>query len=180
MLNRVFIATSLDGFIATSEHGLGWLDQLPNPNDDDFGFDKFMEATDALLMGRRTFDVIKGFRPWPYHRPVFIASATVTLADLPDDLAGSVHVVTGSPAEMVAELHRMGHQTLYIDGGSLITSFLEAGLIDEMTISRLPVVLGGGIPLFGSITAPNWWDHVDTTAFANGIVATTYRRQVPS
>lgn len=180
MTNRVFIATSLDGFIATPEHGLGWLDQLPNPDDDDYGFDEFMEATDALLMGRRTFEVIKGFRPWPYDRPVFVASSALTLADLPDDLAGSVHVVTGSPAEMVTELHRMGHQTLYIDGGSLITSFVAAGLIDEMTISRLPVVLGGGIPLFGPIVATSWWDHTETTAFASGIVASTYRRQQPS
>ncbi|NNF55162.1 MAG: dihydrofolate reductase [Acidimicrobiales bacterium] len=176
-MNRVFIATSLDGYIATEDHGLDWLDQLPNPDDDDYGFDAFMDATDALLMGRRTFEVIKGFRPWPYNRPVFVASASLTLADLPDDLAGSVHVVTGSPAELVAELHRMGHETLYVDGGSLITSFLEAGLIDEMTISRLPVVLGSGIPLFGPVRASTWWDHIETTAFANGIVASTYRRQ---
>ncbi len=180
MMNRVFIATSLDGFIATPEHGLDWLDQLPNPDDDDYGFNAFMEATDALLMGRRTFEVIRGFRPWPYERPVFVASATLTLADVPDDLAGSVYVVAGSPAQMVTELHRMGHQTLYVDGGSLITSFLADGLIDEMTISRLPVLLGGGIPLFGAVPATTWWDHVETTAFANGIVESTYRRQLPS
>ncbi len=179
MRNRVFIATSLDGYIATADHGLDWLDHLPNPDDDDFGFNAFMEATDALLMGRRTFEVIKGFRPWPYHRPVFVASATLTLADLPDDLAGSVHVVTGSPTELLTQLHRMGHETLYIDGGSLITSFLAAGLIDEMTISRLPVVLGGGIPLFGPVPAQTWWDHSETASFANGIVVSTYRPQSP-
>jgi dihydrofolate reductase len=174
-MNRVFIATSLDGFIATSDHGLDWLDSLPNPDGDDYGFASFMDTIDAVVMGRGTFDVIGWFRPWPYATPVFVASSTLT--EVPEDLEGVVIPVSGPPKAIVERCVDAGYTELYIDGGRLVTAFVEEGLIDELTISRLPVVLGEGIPLFGRLSAPTWWTHSGTTAFASGIVQSSYRRQ---
>ncbi len=174
-MNRVFIATSLDGYIATSDHGLDWLESLPNPDGNDYGFSAFMETIDAVVMGRGTFEVIRGFRPWPYPRPVVVASSSLT--DVPEDLDGLVTIMSGSPAALVERCTETGYANLYIDGGRLVTSFLEDGLIDELTISCIPVVLGEGIPLFGKLTAPSWWTHRRTTAFPSGIVQSSYSRR---
>lgn len=174
-MHRVFIATSLDGYIASRNHGLDWLDELPNPGDEDYGFSEFMDGTDAILMGRVTFDVVSHFRPWPYDKPVLVA--TSSLREVPEDLTGSVQLVAGSPTELSATARAAGHRSLYVDGGRLITSFLAADLIDTMIISRLPVVLGDGIPLFGHLPHPSWWQHESTRSYATGIVQSTYSRK---
>ncbi len=170
---KVYIATSIDGYIATKDHGLGWLEQLDNPDGADFGFTDHMASIDALVMGRGTFDAVSDFRPWPYDVPVIVASTS--LQSVPDDLEAGVQILSGSPAELVEQCELQGLNRLYIDGGRLVTAFLDAGLIDEMTISRIPVLLGGGIPLFGEMTDAVWWDHVATEAFAGGLVQSTYR-----
>lgn len=174
-MHRVFIATSLDGYIASPNHGLDWLDELPNPGDEDYGFSEFMDGTDAILMGRVTFDVVSHFRPWPYDKPVLVA--TSSLREVPEDLTGSVQLVAGSPTELSATARAAGHRSLYVDGGRLITSFLAADLIDTMIISRLPVVLGDGIPLFGHLPHRTWWQHESSRSYATGIVQSTYSRK---
>ncbi len=175
---RVYIATSLDGFIAADNDDLGWLDDLPPTEEgEDYGYAALMRVTDALLMGRRTFDVIGEFRPWPYDKPVFVASSTMTAADIPDDLATRVIPIAGTPGEMVAELDRRGHHSLYLDGGSLITSFLAEDLIDELAISVMPVLLGSGIRLFGHLRDLQWWEHITTDSYPSGMVQSTYRRK---
>lgn len=171
-MNRIFIATSLDGYIATADDGLGWLDELPNPDRDDYGFADFLAGIDAIVMGRRTFDVVRGFRPWPYDVPVLVATGSTV--PIPEDLGERVRLVRGTAREVNEQARAQGFISLYIDGGRLITSFLEAGLIDEMTIARLPVLLGAGIPLFGALTEPVWWNHESTRSYPSGIVQSTY------
>jgi dihydrofolate reductase len=133
-----------------------------------------MASIEAVVMGRGTFDAISGFRPWHYDKPVLVVSST--LSSVADDLDGKVEVIAGSPSEVVDQCAERGLNDLYIDGGKLVTSFLSEGLIDEMTISWVPVLLGGGIRLFGPMPQTTWWEQLSTQSFAGGMVQSTYRQ----
>ena len=172
-MRRVYIAVSLDGYIAGPDHDLEWLEHVPNPSGSDFGFADHMASIDAVVMGRGTFEAISHIRPWPYGKPVVVVSASISA--LPSDLEDSVHLVSGSPEQIVEQCARLGYRNLYVDGGKLVTSFLRRGLIDELVLSRIPVILGGGIPLFGALAEPLWLDHIETTAFEGGLVQSVYR-----
>jgi len=140
---RVFIACSLDGFIAGPDDDLSW---LPAPSDDDHGFREFFDDVGALLMGRRTYDVLEGFDgPWPYEaRPVMVATHRDLQPSQP-----TIRSISGSIEEMVGFAHEVaGERDVYLDGGHLIRAALDAGLVDELTLTMVPVVLGAGTPLF--------------------------------
>ena len=148
--NRVFIGTSLDGYIADQDGGLEWLDMVPNTNQTEMGYTDFMAQTDALLMGRKTFETVCSFDiDWPYQKPVFVLSQT--LQEIPGKYQEHAFLVKGSLREVLAHIHQKGYYNLYIDGGSIIQSFLREDLIDEMVITTIPVLLGGGVPLFGDL-----------------------------
>ena len=149
MTNYVYIATSLDGFIADRDGGLDWLTAVPDPEGGDFGFAEFLAGVDAIVMGRTTFETVLAFGVWPYDKPVFVLSTT--LHDVPADLAGRAEVVAGDPRDLVAALRGRGHESLYVDGGRTVQGFLKADLIDELIITTVPILLGDGIPLFGTI-----------------------------
>jgi dihydrofolate reductase len=168
---RVFIASSLDGFIAGPDDDLSWLPD-PEPGQD-HGYGAFMADIGALLMGRRTFDVVMGFGvEWPYgERPVLIA----THRAMPQAPA-SVRAVTGSITELVAlALAAADGRDVYIDGGNLIRQALDAGLIDEMVVTLIPVVLGAGYPLFAGAQQRHSFELVDLTQFAGGLISLRYR-----
>lgn len=151
MQNIVFIATSLDGFIADKQGKLDWLNSVPNPDNIDTGFNALMERIDAIVMGRNTFDMVMSFDcDWPYVKPVFVVSNTMT--KVPQGFEDKVFLTKGDPKEIVKSLNAKGFNKLYIDGGVTIQSFLQDDLIDEMVITRFPVLLGGGSPLFGELT----------------------------
>jgi dihydrofolate reductase len=135
---------SIDGFIATEDDGLDWLEGYDNPTGSDYGYAEFMERIDAIVMGRRTYEKVLAFPDWPYDRPVYVMSRTLPPGERPH----SVSVVAGGPDAVVTAAHQGGHLRLYVDGGRTIQSFLAQDLIDEMIITTVPVVLGGGIPLF--------------------------------
>ncbi len=175
MVNYVYVATSLDGFIAAYDGGLDWLEEIPNPEKDDFGYAKFMSGIDALLMGRKTFDKVLTFGSWPYSKPVFVLSRSNI--KVPKELVGKVEFVNGEPIAVVDQLKEMGHQNLYIDGGVTIQNFLEADLIDEMIITRVPVLLGDGIPLFGKLSQRLKFSHKKTEVLGNTLVKTYYTRR---
>lgn len=144
----VYIATSLDGFIARNDGGLDW---LPSPDgDDDLGFGAFFGSIDALVMGRNTYDMILSFGSWAYgDTPVFVLSHRPIAQ--PEDPAARVEVISGSPGQVVAELSRRNLSNLYVDGGQTIQAFLRDGQIQRMIITRIPVLLGEGISLFGAL-----------------------------
>ena len=169
---HVFIACSLDGFIATEDGGIDWLDALPDIGTD-YGYAAFMSGMDGLVMGRGTFEKVLGFGDWPYDKPVIVMSQT--LPGVPAHLAGKVSLSRETPHELVARLAQEGWQRAYIDGGQLISAFLSAGLIADMIFSRVPVLLGQGLPLFHPVFAQTALEHVSTEAFESGLVQSTYR-----
>ncbi|MHA1936688.1 MAG: dihydrofolate reductase family protein [Candidatus Thorarchaeota archaeon] len=174
MTNYVYIATSLDGFIATSDGGLDWLEEIPNPERSDYGYAEFMSGIDAIVMGRNTFEKVLTFDFWPYDKPVFVPSKGKV--DVPKELENQVKTVTGNPKELVGQLKELGHQNLYIDGGITIQGFLEEDLIDEMIITRVPVLLGNGIPLFGSLARRLHFNHKRTEILNDALTKSYYRR----
>lgn len=174
--NYVFIARSLDGFIADKDGGIDYLNSVPNPDNLDMGYNALTERIDAIVMGRNTLDVVLGFGiPWPYTKPVYVVSNT--LKSLPKELHGKVELVSGTLKEILSLVHSKEHTKLYIDGGALIQSFLKEDLIDEMIITTIPVLLGGGIPLFGELPKCLMWEHVKSEVFLEAITQDTYRRK---
>ncbi|MFO7891460.1 MAG: dihydrofolate reductase family protein [bacterium] len=155
MTNYIYKATSLDGFIADKHGGIDWLTEIPNPDKSDYGFAEFMDLIDAVVLGRKTFEQVLSFGQWPYTKPVFVVSSS--LQKLPDHLAGKAEIIKGEPEEIVDQLHLMGFNDLYIDGGRTIQNFLQADLIDTMIITSIPVLLGEGISLFGSLDQRRWF-----------------------
>lgn len=174
MTVKVYIAASLDGFIADPQDGLDWLTALPNPTGSDFGFAEFLSGVDAILMGRRTFEVVCGFGEWPYVKPVYVLSSH--LADIPERVRSQATLLRGPVEAALARVSRDGHQQVYLDGGKLIQSCLRADLVDELTVTRVSILLGAGIPLFGPLNAPLRWAHVSTEVLTEDLVKSRYRR----
>lgn len=175
MTRFVYIAQSLDGYIAGPNDNLDWLHNIPNPEGSDFGFADFMNQIDALVMGRKTFAVVESFGEWPYTKPVYVVSRT--LKTLSPQYAGKAAVLNLPPAEIITHLAAQGHHNLYIDGGTLIQSFLAADLIDEMIITTVPILLGGGAPLFGPLSTPQSFSIQSSEILANVLIKTHYIRQ---
>ncbi|USD43545.1 dihydrofolate reductase [Vibrio sp. SCSIO 43135] len=175
MANIVYIATSLDGYIADKNNQVDWLHEVPNPEGSDFGFADFMERVDALVMGRNTFDMVASFGgDWPYSKPVFVLSNTMT--SVPEQYQDKVFLVKGELKEVVARLNEQGYQDLYIDGGVTIQNFLAQDLIDEMIITTIPTLLGGGIPLFGELQSPLKFKHLESELCAGILVKNRFVR----
>ena len=148
--NKVFIATSLDGYIADKNGGTDWLHSIPNPDNIDMGYGEFTSQIDALVMGRNTFETICGFDiDWPYQKPVFVLSNSLT--SIPEKFSGKVILIKGVLKDIIKQINEKGFYSLYIDGGKTIQGFLKEDLIDEMTITIIPCLLGGGIPLFNDL-----------------------------
>ncbi len=174
MANYVYIATSLDGYIATLEGGLDWLYAIPNPDNDDYGYADFIEGVDAIVMGRNTFEKVVTFDPWPYTKPVFVLSNT--LKQLPKAVENKAEKVSGKLRKLIQQLSSKGYSNLYIDGGSVIRSFLAEDLIDQMTITTVPILLGSGIPLFTQLSDTLMFEHQTTEVLSSALVKTHYVR----
>jgi dihydrofolate reductase len=173
--NIVFIATSLDGYIADKNGGLQWLHANPNPHHSDMGFNAHFDYIDALVMGRNTLDVVLGMdMDWPYTKPVYVLSNTMTT--VPQGLQDKVFLANGPLQKVLKMLNDKGFENLYIDGGVTIQNFLKEDLIDEMIITTIPVLLGGGSPLFGDLVEPLHFKHVKSEQFLDAIVQNHFVR----
>ncbi len=169
MRASVFIGTSVDGFIARAN---GDLDFLPADGGEPHGYDEFMATVDALVIGRKTFETVLTFDTWPYgEKPVFVLS-TRRLAPAPP--GAKVERMSGAPAEIVAQLTARGIGHIYVDGGVTIQRFLQAGLIQRLIITRVPVLIGSGVPLFGTLPGDIRLRHVATRHFPSGLVQSEY------
>ena len=170
MKASVFIATSLDGFIARLDGGLDW---LPAGGGEPHGYDEFIATVDAIVIGRKTFETVLTFDDWPYGtKRVIVLTSTPSALKAPQ---GAVcEMINGSPPEIVAHLASKGMKHLYVDGGVTIRGFLEAGLIQRMIITRIPVLLGSGIPLFGLLSHDVRLEHIATRSFPSGMVQSEY------
>lgn len=178
MKNKVFIATSLDGYIADENGKIDWLDNIPEINTIDTGYEAFSADIDALVMGSVTFETVLGFDiEWPYQKPVFVVSNS--MKEIPPALKDKAHIVQGPLESIVKHIHQKGYQNLYVDGGGLIQSFLREDLIDEMIITVIPILLGGGHPLFGKLDTRLNFECRGTKLFLNSIVQNHFTRCRP-
>lgn len=174
MTISVYMAISLDGFIARPDGNVSWLDTYHEDPGNDYGFGEFFASVDALVMGRKTFEQVLTFPEWGYGaKPVIVLSNRgITI---PASLSSTVECMAGTPNEIVERLSRRGLEHLYLDGGATVQPFLAAGLIDTLTLTRVPLLLGSGIPLFGTSNLEIDLQHLATEAFANGLVQSKYR-----
>jgi dihydrofolate reductase len=173
--NSVFIATSLDGYIADKNGGIDWLHSMPNPTNDDMGYSQFMDRIDAIVMGRNTFETVLGFDiKWPYSKPVFVLSSS--LQEIPEELKDRVTLLNLKPAEVVKKINSSGYKRLYIDGGKTIQTFLKEGLIDELIITIIPIILGDGTPLFNKQEDRVEFACIKSEVFLERIVQNQYVR----
>lgn len=176
MKNIVFIGRSLDGYIAGKNGELDWLETIPNTNTVDMGYNQLMEEVDAIVMGKTTYEVVLNFGiEWPYQKHVFVLSNS--LKSVPSHLEDKITILSGHPHDILKHVHQLGFHTLYIDGGRTIQDFLRADLIDELRITTIPILLGGGFSLFGKLDQPLEFDHVQSNVFLNQIVQDCYRRK---
>jgi dihydrofolate reductase len=170
MRASVFIATSLDGFIARENGALDW---LPADGGEPHGYDEFIATVDAIVIGRKTFETVLTFDAWPYGtKPVVVLSTRSAAFRAP---GGAVcDMMAGTPPDVVARLAARGFEHLYVDGGVTIQNFLRAGLIQRLIITRIPVLLGRGIPLFGPLSHDVRLEHVSTRSYPSGMVQSGY------
>jgi dihydrofolate reductase len=173
MKTSVFIATSLDGFIARPNGELDWLGEPPEEGAEDYGFKKFIDTVDILVMGRNTYEKVLTFDGWPYGtKPVVVLSHRPL--QIPGAIAKFVEAMSGSPIELIDRLSKRGAGHLYIDGGKTIQAFLDAGLLQRLIITRIPVLIGDGIPLFGPLQRDIGLRHIETRVFPGGLEQSEY------
>jgi dihydrofolate reductase len=169
MKASVFIGTSVDGFIARRD---GALDFLPPGGGEPHGYEEFMATVDALVIGRNTYETVLAFDTWPYGEKLVIVLSTRPIAPAP---AGAVvEQMSGEPAEIVAQLEARDIRHIYVDGGITIQRFLTAGLIQRLIITRVPVLIGEGIPLFGPLPNDLRLRHIATRQYQSGLVQSEY------
>jgi dihydrofolate reductase len=169
MRASAFVGTSVDGFIARRN---GDFDFLPEGGGEPHGYDEFMASVDVLVIGRNTFEKVLSFEQWPYgdKRVVVLSSRAIA----PNIRGAVIEHMSGSPAEITARLAAGGAGHAYIDGGITVQRFLRAGLIQRLVITRVPVLIGEGIPLFGALPHDVQLRHVLTTTYPSGLVKSEY------
>lgn len=174
---HIFIATSLDGYIARPDGAIDWLPGTSGAAGDteseDHGYTAFMDTVDAVVMGRHTYETVLGFGGWHFTKPVVVLSSRdVSIAP---ELKLKVFAMRGTPEEVMQQCAARSWHSLYVDGGVTVQRFLAAGLVERVIITRIPVLIGEGIPLFGAIPKDISMEHVRTQAFKSGLVQTEYR-----
>lgn len=173
-----YIATSLDGFIAKTDGSLDWLNaaNATVPEGEDCGYAQYMAGVDVILMGRKTFETVLSFGAWPYDKPVYVLSRQWNA--LPAGAPATAQLWKGSLPALSAHLAASGVRAAYVDGGQLIQSFINAQLLDAITITRIPVLLGSGLPLFGPLAdgcSTVAAQHLQTRSYDFGFVQSDYR-----
>lgn len=170
---HVFIAASLDGYIAREDGDIAWL--TPNGAEaEDHGFNRFYAAVDGIIMGRATWEKVCTFGDWPFDKPVIVLSRRLTEADVPPDQIGKVRIWSCSPREALERVGAQAWSRAYVDGGQLIQSFLREGLISDIVLTRIPLLLGRGLPLFGVLGQALPLQHLGTQSFPSGLVQSHY------
>jgi dihydrofolate reductase len=165
----VFVGTSLDGFIARRD---GTYDFLPTDGGEPHGYEEFFEKIDTVLIGRNTLEVVAKMASWPYE-----GKRVVVLSHRPLESAGipaPVEQMSGEPTEIAQKLAASGAKHVYVDGGVTVQAFLRAGLVQDLTITRVPVLIGDGIPLFGQVLKDISLRHVSTRQYKSGLVSSVY------
>ena len=171
---HVFIATSLDGFIARPDGDIGWLLERDDPAED-HGYNDFIADKGAIVMGRGRYEKIITMGEWAYDRPVLVLSRQLAGTPVPDALQGKVHFCDATPRDAMAQLEAEGVQRVYVDGGQVVQSFLREGLIADMVVTTVPVLIGAGRPLFGTLPHDVSLKLESSRHFPSGLVQSSYR-----
>lgn len=170
---HVFIATSLDGYIARADGDIEWLIKRDDPSED-HGYNSFIKTIDGIVMGRGTFEKALSFETWHYSVPVVVLSQKLTESDIPGHLKDKVFVSKLTPRAIMSDLENKGWKRVYVDGGQVIQSFLREKLISDLVVTTVPVLIGQGLRLFGSIKEDISLIHTKTRAFPSGLVQSEY------
>jgi dihydrofolate reductase len=174
MKTIVYIGTSLDGFIAREDGDIDWLVQFAN-DEAIHAYEELISRIDAIVIGRGSFEKVLSFPAWPYEKKVFVLSTSIKQA--PDIVKEKVTVLSMSPGDLLSYLSNKGFSNIYVDGGKVIQDFLKADLIDELIISKAPMLIGSGIPLFGYLNTDLQFNHIRTEVHSNGLVRSYYERK---
>ena len=173
MKTLVYIGTSLDGFIARENGDFDWLSQFAN-DEAIQSYNEFMDKIDVIVMGRGTYEKVLTFPTFPYSKKVYVLSKSIM--DIPRILTEQVTIFAMKPSDIIIYLSDKGYSNIYVDGGKVIQDFLKEDLINELIISKAPILLGSGIPLFGYLGTDLQFNHVRTTVQSNGLVRSYYVR----
>ncbi|GHC44540.1 dihydrofolate reductase family protein [Neogemmobacter tilapiae] len=171
---HIFIATSLDGFIARPDGDIGWLLARDDPSED-HGYNDFIADKQMIVMGRGSYEKVQGFDPWPYDRPVLVMSQDLAGTPVPEALQGKLRFSNRAPRDVMQDLAVQGVERIYLDGGRLVQAFLREGLVTDLVLTTVPVLIGAGRPLFGALTADVDLQLVESRAFPSGLVQSKYR-----
>lgn len=177
MKTIVYIGTSLDGFIARKDGNIDWLTQFAN-DEATHAYEEFINRIDAIVIGRGTFEKVLTFPSWPYTKKVFLLSNIIK--QVPDELKEKVTVLSMRPAKLLGYLCSLKFSSIYIDGGKVIQDFLNEDLIDELIISKVPILIGNGIQLFGQLENDLQFKHIRTEVQSNGLVRSYYEKLNPN
>ncbi|MBV7515097.1 MULTISPECIES: dihydrofolate reductase family protein [unclassified Pseudomonas] len=171
---HVFIAISLDGFIARQDGDIEWLLQRDDPTED-HGYAAFIADIDMIVMGRGSYEKVLTLDTWPYDRPVLVLSEQLADTPVPEALQDKVRFCNLSPKDTIEKLAGQNVRRVYVDGGRLVQSFLREGLIADIVITTVPVLIGSGRPLFGALIKDIDLRLVSSRSFPSGLVQSTYR-----
>ena len=173
MRTVAYIATSLDGYLADADGGVDWLNEIPNPDQSDYGFGAFISGIDAILMGSKTFEFVQSCGQWPFDKIVYVLSSRIKKA--PAGLENRVRLVEGRVEDVLARIRNEAGPNIYVDGGKVIQSCLAANCLSELVITTIPIILGKGTPLFAPSDDRTKLTHVSTEVLGVGLVKSTYR-----
>jgi dihydrofolate reductase len=177
MKTSVFCGVSVDGFLARPNGALDFLDAAGSES---HGYEEFIATVDTIVMGRNTFEIVMGFGSWPFgERRVVVLSSRALDLSVARERGARIEPMGGPPAQIASRLSAEGTQHAYVDGGITIQGFLRAGLIQRLVISRVPVLIGSGIPLFGALPQDVLLRHVATKAYPGGLVQSQYEVMQP-
>ncbi|MGQ7846045.1 dihydrofolate reductase family protein [Granulosicoccus sp. 3-233] len=171
---HVFMAMSLDGFVAREDFSLDWL-MKQNTEGEAHGHEAFMSSVDCVVMGSGSFRTALKFDIWPYEKPAVVLSKSLNPRDIPDKLRDKVSICELTPPEVMASLAEKGWQRVYVDGGKIIQSFLREGLISDMTVTLVPILIGSGKRMFGELDADIDLQLLESSSFPSGLVTSRYR-----
>ena len=170
----VYVGTSLDGFIARPNGEFDWLSQFAN-DEAIRAYEELINRIDAIVIGRGTFEKVLTFASWPYEKRVFVLSTSIT--EVPENIRGKVTILSMDPVALLSYLSTMGYSNIYIDGGKVIQSFLKRDLVNELIVSKAPMLIGSGIPLFGYLDHDLEFRHIRTDVCSNGLIRSYYERK---
>jgi len=174
MKTTVYVGTSLDGFIARKDGDIDWLVKYQNKEVHE-SYNEFISRIDAMVIGRGTYEKVLSFPEWPYEKKVFVLSTS--LKQITGTLNEKATLIAMKPAVLLNYLSDKGFSNIYVDGGKVIQSFLKEDLIDELIITRVPELIGTGIPLFGYLDNDLRFEHIKTNIYSDGLVKSQYERK---